>query len=153
MSCLISFINWTDTQANKGHWIRHTRKQRVWACSYQSSRPAHQLHHPSIFVPHCSLSLLRSVESCRPQSLQRWRKSGPKPRRPGLLCLQQPEKNDFDLLVFAKDDKFTSGEEFIVETSRAVRERNKVTKSPILPGTIWPDKNSRHGFLCKILKN
>ena len=96
------FINWTDTQANKGHWIRHTRKQRVWACSYQSSKPAHQLHHPSIFVPHCSLSLLKSVESCRPQSLQRWRKSGPKPRRPGLLSLQQPEKKWFWFIIFRK---------------------------------------------------
>ena len=30
---------------------------------------------------------------------------------------------------------FTSGDEVIVETKRAVRERNKVTRSPIRPGT------------------
>jgi len=58
------------------------------------------------------------------------------PEGQGCYPFSNLKKNDFDLLFFAKDDKFTSGEEFIVETSRAVRERNKVTKSPILPGTI-----------------
>ena len=131
VSCLISFINWTDTQANKGHWIRHTRKQRVWACSYQSSRPAHQLHHPSIFVPHCSLSLLRSVESCRPQSLQRWRKSGPKPRRPGLLSLQQPGKKM--ILIYYFSQKTTNLPQGRNLSLRQAEQLEKGTRSPKVP--------------------
>ena len=35
-----------------------------------------------------------------------------------------------------KEKVITSEEEVIVETRRAVRERNKVIKSPFLPGTI-----------------
>ena len=56
-----------------------------------------------------------------------------------------------------KENENTSGEDDIVETRSAVRERKSVTRSPILPGTTWWRKikstvsfwNSKsHNFTC-----
>ena len=63
------------------------------------------------------------------------------PEGKGRYTLSNLRRLSYQLCLYvlltkgAKNYIFTSGDEVIVETKRAVRERNKVTRSPIRPGT------------------
>ena len=88
----------------------------------------------------------RQVGACRQQLPQRWRRSEPGPRRPELLCLRQPGRKLSYYDHWYSD--CTSGELFMVETKRAVKDRNNVTKSPIRPGTTFEKLALQKKYQC-----